>query len=225
MEITNQKTTIIGIVLAGILLCGVVSADLPSSVQATITSIYSIPGSQYYWSVYVNHGSGDIPTGSTWGGWCVDSQKGIGAGTYTFPVYSSLNINAGSPAYLQTINWNKVNYVINHKSVAHNNMQAIQAAIWHYDGGIPTSTHAYDSWFTSADYLAMVAAADANPTYSPGPGEKYAVILYIVGYQALMIEVPIPDVPVPEFPILAVPAIFMISAIYMIAHIKSRKEE
>jgi hypothetical protein len=211
-----------GIVLLATLLCGVAAADLPASVNAAI----SYPGTHNsYWDIRIIDGSGDLPSGSIWLGWCVDSQTTISQGTYTFPVYSSLNLPSGSPDYIKGIYWNKVNYIINNKAIGNNNMQAIQAAIWTYDGGIPKDTATYKSWFESADYTALVTAADANgESYTPGPGKNYAVILYKPGYQCLMIEVPIPNIPVPEFPMLAVPVILLVAAVYLVSVIKKKNK-
>lgn len=220
---------LMGIVLLSTLLFGVAAADLPAQVGAQVTAVYNQLGAQSYWNVYITngYGSSDLPTGSTKLGWCVDSHNGTSPGTYTFPVYSSLTLPlpSGLPAYLYTVNWNKVNYILNNKAIGNNNLQAIQAAIWHYDGGIPTDTATYGSWFTSADYNATIAAADANGgSFIPGPGQKYSVMLYIPGTQCIMIEVPVPNIPVPEFPMLAVPVILLVAVVYLVSTLKKKNK-
>jgi hypothetical protein len=70
------------------------------------------------------------------------------------------------------INWNQVNYVLNHKAGTFND---IQNAIWYFTNNItpPVADQ-------NADYLSMVQGAIANPGYTPGAGDVTAVICYTV---------------------------------------------
>jgi hypothetical protein len=208
------------LVVAVITLVSVASAALPASVTAVIGH----PGPQSYWDVDVtNGGNVDLPTMNDYVGWCADSKTGLGPGTFSFKVYSSLS--PGSlPSGFPTVQWNKVNYVINHKGSA--DKFTVQAVIWHYDGG-------YHNWGplnqvqmeSSADYLALVAAADANPTYVPVAGENYAVILWSrTNAQPVFIEVPVPPPSIPEFPTLALPVAMLIGVVGAVQLFKTRKE-
>lgn len=194
----------VGVLLSFLLLsplAGIVAADLPPSVVATVSPQYGETGALSYWSVVMTDGGGDLPTGTTWNGWCVDSQTTLSSGTHTFDVYSSMSLPPGAPPYLWTVTWPKVNYLLNHKGSA--GIPPVQAAIWHYDGGIPGFTHTYDAWFSLPAYTSLCSDADGNGGgYIPGPREVYGVILYTPGKQCLIIEVPVPHIPVPEFPLI-----------------------
>lgn len=201
------------LIFAVLALVSVASAGLPSQVTATLAH----PGPNGYWNVDVTAvvGGTDISTTVNYDGYCAASNLPITVGSKVFNVYSSLG---ALPAGLPTVNWNKVNYVLNHKAGADN--ATIQAVIWHYDGG----PHSYPTvnW---VKYQELVNAADANPTYVPGVGENYAVILWSSrNQQPVIIEVPIPDIPVPEFPTLALPIAMMIGVVGAVQFIKARKE-
>lgn len=200
------------LLFAIIALVSVASAALPSQITATVNS----PGPNSYWDVDVTVGGGDIIAANDYIGHCSDTGSGIWAGSHVFQVYSSLG---SLPSGLPTMNWNKANYIINHKGSA--DMYTVQAAIWHYDG----SPHVWGP-VNIADYIALVAAADANPAYVPGPGEKYAVILYNpgLGEQPIFIELPVPTIPSPEFPTLALPVALMIGVVGVVQYLKTRKE-
>jgi hypothetical protein len=199
------------LVFAVLALVSVASASLPSEVTATI----GYPGPQSYWNVDVTIGGGDIPAVNGYIGWCADSLTGLGEGTRIFQVYSSLG---AMPEGFPTINWNKVNYVINHKDGA--DKYTIQAVIWHYDGG-PHVWGTYDV----AKYNALIAAADANPAYVPGPGDLYSVILWnLRSAQPIFIELPVPEIPAPEFPTLALPVAMLIGVVGAVQYVRARKE-
>jgi hypothetical protein len=223
-----RKTTLAVFALLCITaLTGIASAALPTTVTASIHHGYpDWTGWNCYWDVdviSVTGSSDEIAAGTNnWLGWCVHSGETIGASTHTFTVYSSLN--PGSlPATYQGYQWDKINYILNHKGSA--SMKAIQAAIWTYNGGVPTYTP-YNTWDDGADYAALIADAEDNGGgYVPGPGEKYAAILYKEGSQLIFIEVPIPYTNVPEFPTLAVPVGLMVGMVYAVSVAKGRKEE
>jgi hypothetical protein len=220
----TQKTTLAVFALLCIAaLTGIASAALPDTATAKIDALTSWTGSSY-WDVDVTGITGisdEINAGDyDWLGWCVDAQTTITEGTHTFTVFDSRN--PGSlPSTYQSFQWNKINYVLNNKNGA--SMKAIQAALWHYDGGIPAG---YESWFTGEEYDNLIADADANgATYVPGPGDVYAVVLYKANAQLIIIEVPVPYTNVPEFPTLAVPVGLMVGMVYAVSVAKGRKEE
>jgi hypothetical protein len=79
--------------------------------------------------------------------------------------------------------WNRINYILNHKPDGATIME-IQKAIWHYtDGLVP------DNPTTQA----IVDDADANGgDYEPGVGDVIAVILFIgENNQCTFFEVPV----------------------------------
>jgi hypothetical protein len=200
------------LVFAVLALVSVASAALPAQVTATIGH----PGPVSYWDVDVTVGGGDIPAANDYIGWCEDSQTFLGAGTHVFMVYSSLG---ALPAGLPTVDWHKVNYVINHKAGA--DQDTIQAVIWHYDGR-PVPVQPYNP----ALYAQIVNDADANgAAYVPDVGEMYAVILWSSRTaQPVFIELPVPDIPVPEFPTLALPVAMLIGVVGVVQYVRARKE-
>ncbi len=217
---------------------GVATAALPTQVNAKIsdTGGTSMPTSaSYYWKVEINSQTppdGDLLPG-IYAGWCVDAQHTIAPSTYNFKVYSSLDpAKMEENSYLKTIpdgNWNKMNYVINNKAIAGNNARAIQAAIWHYDGGVMPS--GYGTWDDSSDYSAIVAAADSNPGFVPVKPQLYAVVIVPIktngdwtGEQISLIEVQAPPttVTVPEFPAMFLPAGMLIGMIFVVSMLRKK---
>jgi hypothetical protein len=213
-------------VLAVMAMVGVAAADLPDSAKATIDYLGPSTSAPGYWGVQVTEqtpADGDLVIGAPYVGWCADAQHSIADGSHIFTVYSSLEDLSGAPSVISGSDWNKINYIINHKEIGNNNMQAIQAAIWQFDGGIPISW-AYFRNNHPVEFNALVDAANANPDYVPGPGDVYAVILYKPCSQVIIIEVPIP-IPSPEFPTLAVPAGLLVGIIGVVAVIRARQSE
>jgi hypothetical protein len=201
------------LVFAVLALVSVASAALPASVTATITH----PGPASYFDVDVTSGGNfDLPNANDYLGWCGSSELvGIGPGN----VFTPYDSRGTLPSGINTVQWNQVNYVINHKGTA--NAATIQALIWYYDGGIiPWGT------VEVAKFNALKADADANPAYVPSvPGEKYAVILWkTTGVQPVFIEVPIPSIPTPEFPTLALPVAMLIGVVGAVQYVRARKE-
>ena len=202
---------------AVLILVATVSAALPTSLVATTSTPY---GTTSYWDVNVNSitpASGSDISIKEYAGWCADSKTGLGSGSHTFEVYSSL-----APASIPTqvvMSWSAVNWILNNKGNA--DMYTVQAALWHFDGGSHT-------WGTvnQADYDALVAGGDAAiaSNFVPGDGQVYAVILYQRGTQPIVIEVPVPTIPSPEFPTLAAPIGMLIGIVGAAQYIKTRKE-
>jgi hypothetical protein len=162
--------------------------NLPSG-EVTVKVDY--PSSECYYYVILNN----IPEGyhvsnGQFLGWCVDEHNYISNGkTYSATLYSSYASNNPHP----DDDWDKVNYILNHKQGSWND---VQAAIWYFiDGGIMPS---------SDDGKAMVSNANAfGEGFVPAPGEKMAVVVWInSNTQVPIIEVCVPiQNTVPEYPL------------------------
>jgi len=127
----------------------------------------------------------DVPPGydvhnQAYPGWCIDPAKWMPRDfSLDVILYSSLS----PPLALSGINWIAVNYILNHKQ---GTMMDVQNAIWHFTIGFnpsPSDTYA----------LAMIATANANPTYDPTTGAVLAVICLPLrtDVQNSIIELPI----------------------------------
>ena len=144
----------------------------------------------------VNVGNSAVPAG-TYLGWCIDVVDGINdqsnPETYNVLMYSSCTAAAtldsdlaafGYPATdvdASQADWDAVNYIINHQV---GTFWDVQNALWTFVGGPPFASSAASVAagyppFTPANVATMVAAAEANPTYTPGCGDLVAVILAI----------------------------------------------
>ncbi len=94
-------------------------------------------------------------------GWCIDpTVVMVRSVAHDVILYSSLS----PPAALSSINWIAINYILNHKQ---GTMMDVQEAIWYF-------TDAFSP--TTAAGQAMVAAANAHPSYDPTTGDVLAVI-------------------------------------------------
>ena len=213
----NMKFGIL-LVIAVLALVSVASAALPAQIDATITN----PGPGSYWNVRVTNGGGDIISATDYAGWCGSSKNGINHGQHTFMVYSSLG---SLPAGLPSMDWNRVNFVINKYPDA--NAATLQQVFWHYDGGsYAWNPDAPLGPFDGNLYETILGDADANGgSYVPGPGNDYAVILWSARTaQPVFITLPIPEIPSPEFPTLALPVALLIGVVGAVQYIRSRKE-
>lgn len=112
----------------------------------------------------------------TWTAWDVDYWALIYPGSpYTALAYDTTGT---LPPALQHTNWDKVNYLLNHKR---GTAEDIQGAIWHFIGG-PVASDDPDFYPPSAVTLEMIAEADANGEgFVPGPGAVGAVLLDYTG--------------------------------------------
>jgi len=128
-------------------------------------------------------------------GWCVDSfvsidPQQVNPGLIYEPVlYGSEDTAALQAAGLPSVNWDKVNYIINHKPVGAN-ASDIQDAIWDFIGGGGPGQTLLQSGSPGFGFVApnpaVVAAivADANANgagFDPGPGQLTAVLLALPG--------------------------------------------
>jgi len=158
---------------------------------ASVTLKIEYPSSEcYYYVVLSNIPVGYHVSNGRYLGWCVDEHHYINNGkTYSATLYSSYDPSNPHP----DPDWNKVNYILNHKQGSWND---VQAAIWRFvDGGSMPSSDAGK---------AMVNDADINgENFIPGPGEKMAVIAWINSdTQVPIIEVTVPLQNItPEYPL------------------------
>lgn len=162
--------------------------SLPPS-QVTVEVVY--PSSEcYYYVVLSNVPEGYYISNGQFLGWCVDEHHYIYKGrTYSATLYSSY----ASDNPNQDPDWDKVNYILNHKRGTWND---VQAAIWYFvDGG---------KWPSDADAQAMINDANANGEgFIPAAGETLAVVVWINdSTQVPIIEVVVPlQNSVPEYPL------------------------
>ena len=207
--------------IALLAIVSVVSAD-----QATITFYPNNAAKNVYWDIDVTSGSALIPTANDYVGWCADMGVSIGEGTHTFDVFSSLDPSSLPPA-IEDQNWDKINWVINHKDGA--DWKTVQAVIWHYLGKSAPFHSSIDGW-SETKYTELITNADKYGTgYVPFCKQKYAVILYLKGYQPIFAEVDIPGncinpPPAPEFPTLALPAGMIIGLVGLVYFVRGREE-
>jgi len=140
----------------------------------------------------------DVPAGydvmnSTYAGWCMEDnhQDNFPPGTQV-TLLDSTDDPGTFPASFQAIDWNKVNYLLNHKA---GTAEEVQAALWHVLG---TQDDISPALPLTAAAQAMLADANLNGAgFIAGPGQVIAVILYgdglgPSGFQATLIEVPVP---------------------------------
>ena len=147
------------------------------------------------WANFKRHGTGDwesttdtyfpnvelaninpgynIWNGTGWAGWCADSDHVIGNIWYND---RGVVCSIGAGGY-----WNEINWIINNREVSMT-LGDVQEAIWHYTNGFSTSR---------PNSLILIAGADANSSFEPAVGDKYAVILdanITKGIQRIFIE-------------------------------------
>ncbi len=121
-------------------------------------------------------------------GWCLDSAAPIDVEVpYKPVVYDSLDTVRLTAAGISTVNFDKLNYILNHKP-AGATATDIQLAIWHFIGG----GGIYETYLRDMPNLiivpfpfvnapirdALINDAEANGTgFVPGPGDVKAIIL------------------------------------------------
>lgn len=132
-----------------------------------VDALFYYPGPNSYWDTHLSN----VPAGHSvwdgaWLGWCVDQGHYIQPGNqYTVYLYSSYDPDM--PDYAKDEDWDKVNYIINHKQGVPDD---VQNAIWYYING--------GHWPSDPDAQAMINDAEANGEgFEPMPGEWFAVIL------------------------------------------------
>lgn len=218
-----KKMKIVMVVLAILALVSVVSAALPGMVTATVNH----PGASWYWTVDVASPgiTPELPAANGYQGWCTDTNNYLTSGsTHTFEALSSL---VSVPAYVPTEDWKAVNYILN-VPPSNDDWKIKQAAMWHYDGmsAVPYPEHDVVKNYDHAVYDSYITEIDANKdAFDPKCEQKYAIILYKRGVQAVIVEGTTEDCQnTPEFPTLALPVAMLIGFVGMIQIIRSRKE-
>jgi hypothetical protein len=207
----------------GILIILAILALVSVASAADITASVNYPATISYWDVDVTSGNALLPTMNNYLGWCGNSTTFITPGSQGFDVYSSLN--PGSlPSYMATMDWNRINYILNHKGagyVASTDWPAVQAAIWYFDG------QTYPLSYDVAKFTAIKDDAIANGGgYVPPVGSPFAVILWKAdSIQMIFVEKTRttsdnpPPTPSPEFPSLALPVgmiVGMVGLVYVV---------
>jgi len=105
-------------------------------------------------------------------GWCVQKDTSMTRGVnHTVLLYSSYD--PGMPVHFRNDNWDKVNYMLNHKQ---GGRETIQNVIWYYICDDPYPTN---------DTLAQAMINDANANASngsfvPQPGQKIAILVDVI---------------------------------------------
>ena len=115
----------------------------------------------------LNVSAGYDVTNGSYLGWCVQKDTTMTRGVnHTVLLYSSYD--PAMPVDFQNDNWDKVNYVLNHKQ---DGRESIQNVIWFYICNDPYPTN-------DTDAQAMIADANANGgDFVPSPGEKIAILV------------------------------------------------
>jgi hypothetical protein len=226
------------VVLAVLALVSVASAALPSQVTGYVNNPGGTgwPATGSYFDVMVTaDGSLELQNGLHRDAWCVDTNANpanyITPGTsYVFDVTSSLD----DPqfAYLpHTIQWKKINYVLNNHATWSLTSSQIQDVIWNYDGAplsspggnIGAAITATDSFF----------AGGANADWTPPCDGVYAVLLNAreptnANYHIQLIFVELPtttcSIPSPEFPTLALPAAMIVGMVGVVYTLRTREK-
>lgn len=151
----------------------------PAGFSMTVVYQGAAPNS-YFLTTLSNVPDGYALENTTYLGWCTDEAHTINNWTTYYPTpYSSYDPNL--PVHAQDDDWDKVNYILNHKQ---GNKNDIQAAIWYYVNG---------GYYPTSDAgQAMVDDAEANGEgYIPPDGSPVAIILDLgTSVQLTIIEIP-----------------------------------
>jgi hypothetical protein len=129
--------------------------------------------SSFYQAALSNVPPGFIVQNGFYQGWCVDYAGGLTTNEVYKPAFLYLS-HGPLPPQLENTNWDRVNYILNHKQ---GDSFDVQAAIWHFIGGPIPDT---DARFIPLSSFAanIIADADAHGAgFVPGPGQISAVIL------------------------------------------------
>lgn len=117
--------------------------------------------------------------------WCLESRKPFHKNAmHLVRLYSSYSSDL--PSQLKGMDFNRINYIINHKPQPYSK-KAVQQAIWYF-------TDYEKSEKLSDEAVAMIEEAkEKGKDYVPGDGELIAVVvLPDIKKQAAFIEVPVP---------------------------------
>jgi hypothetical protein len=113
----------------------------------------------------------NIWNGTGWDGWCVDNGNIIDLSWYTNKaVECSISLSSGLPDWYDSIDWSKINWIINNRESNHT-MEDVQDTIWHYINNL-----AYGNLSQNSKNL-VDGAEGYSGTFITEVGQKYAVIL------------------------------------------------
>ena len=180
----TQTDTMVKLRLAPAAICDVP----PLSAQVTNPPILSVTDNfpvSFMRTKFSHLPAGHIVSNGTYTGWCVDYQGEIVSGyDYRAALYRS---DGPLPAHLQNANWDRVNYLLNHKQ---GDSIDVQNAIWHFIGGtVPVSDWIYHPASATATNL-IVDAILHGAGFEPRWGDTFAVVIDIgVGNQHNIVEV------------------------------------
>ena len=171
----KKKCIAIGTLFMMLLCSSFIVAATPSGpvvrLPTQFVTMRAIDGSQSWFQMTLSNISvGFDVINSQYLGWCVQKDTDMTRGVnHRVLLYSSYD-PAMPPSFLNA-NWDKINYLINHKN---GSRQSIQNVIWYYICGdsIPIDdTHA----------LAMRADADAfGNGFVPQPGQRIAILVDVI---------------------------------------------
>ncbi len=172
-----------------------------------VTIEVEYPSEECYYDVILsNVPEGYHVTNGIYLGWCVDEYHYISDGKiYSATLYSSYDPSNPHPDE----DWDKVNYILNHKK---GSWKDVQAAIWYFVNG--------GTWPPDSDAQEMINEANVTGEgFVPFPGEKMAIVAWInSNTQVPIIEVCVPlQNVVPEYPlgpILGIASFFAALGVY-----------
>ncbi len=180
--------------LAGAELIEGPSINLPSE-PVTVTVMGDSPVSRF------NTILSDVPPGydvtdGSYLGWCVEPPGMILSNNpYDAYLYSSYDPNM--PSYFSNDEWDKVNYILNHKQGDENNWEyrwQIQFAIWYTLGWTDFDTWPTNSYLNSIGWSMVDDAAANGEGFCPQQGEVIAILVDIgETWQNIIIELEVPS--------------------------------
>lgn len=130
----------------------------------------------------------DLQTWYSYNGWCLDKHKSLDKGwVYEALLYQS---TIEIPQTLKNIEFDKINYVINHKI---GDKKDVQDAIWYLIHGNGYLSENAESMVRNADHYGKL--------YVPLSGNVVAIICIVDKQQPFFIEYKLPDIPVIEYAI------------------------
>jgi hypothetical protein len=190
-----MKYSYIAVGLLGLLLClsltlPAAASEPPVRLPTQLVTMRAVHDETSYFKLTLSN----IPAGfdvinGTYPGWCVQRDTLMTLKVnHTVVLYSSYD--PAMPMYYQNPNWDKVNYLINHKN---GSKESIQNAIWYF-----ICNYSYPSNDTQAQ--AMIAAANAADNVSsfiPQAGESIAILIDLMNgeysIQRTFFELPLPS--------------------------------
>lgn len=219
-------------VIAVLALVSVASA-FPSSITTSLVKPPNAPDS--YFKVVTATGDSDVPAG-TYDGMCVGfTIQGVtSSGTWKATDSRLANPNAVLPDYVNTVNWNKMNWIVNNPAA---DWRITQAAIWKLDGasGIDYPSARYvmatgPGSYNNADFDTYMGLVNAQGSFVPTVGDLYVVILTRSDAdgkplsQPILIPAEVPSIPSPEFPTIALPVGMLVGMVGAVAYLRTKNE-